>query len=218
MFARIAPTYDFLNHTLSARRDRAWRRQLVDRLDPRARRILDLCTGTGDLALAIAARRPEALVCAGDFCIEMLQRGLTKSLGRAAAPAACDALRLPFADATFDAVTIGFGVRNFEDVGAGLGEVRRVTRSGGQLAVLEFFPSRRRWRDAPMQIYMHHVLPRIGRLVSHDPRAYAYFPESVRRFASRDEFAKLLAATGYTDIEPRELTLGIATLFTARAC
>jgi demethylmenaquinone methyltransferase/2-methoxy-6-polyprenyl-1,4-benzoquinol methylase len=217
MFARIAPTYDVLNHTLSARRDAAWRRAVVSQLDPGARRVLDLCAGTGDLALAIAARWPEARVCAGDFCFEMLQRGLPKGLGRAAAPAACDALRLPFGDATFDAVTVAFGVRNFEDLERGLAEIRRVTRPGGQLAVLEFFRSTSRWRELPFRAYFHHVLPRIGRLVSGDAEAYTYLPRSVGRFVTRAEFEAALRRAGYGDIRRREMTLGIATLFSARA-
>jgi demethylmenaquinone methyltransferase/2-methoxy-6-polyprenyl-1,4-benzoquinol methylase len=151
MFARIAPTYDLLNGVLSARRDRRWRRLAAATIDPGARRILDLCAGTGDLALEIASSHPQAFVCAGDFCFEMLQRGGPKGLKRAAAPATLDALRLPFADGTFDAVTAAFGVRNFEDLEAGLADMRRVTRSGGQLAVLEFFRSESAWRDRPFR-------------------------------------------------------------------
>jgi ubiquinone/menaquinone biosynthesis methyltransferase len=216
MFARIAPTYDRLNGLLSARRDRAWRRAAAAAIDPGARRVLDLCSGTGDLALEIAAGHPRAFVCAGDFCVEMLARGVPKGLARAAAPAACDGLRLPFADAAFDAVSAAFGVRNFEDLGAGLREMRRVVRRGGQLVVLEFFRGDTRLRDAPFQVYFRHVLPAVGRLISHDRDAYAYLPRSVGRFATRHEFTALLAATGWGDVHMRELSLGIATLVTAR--
>lgn len=218
MFARIAPTYDLLNGMLSARRDRAWRRITAAALDPDALRVLDLCAGTGDLALEMARQRPRALVCAGDFCFEMLQRGLSKGLQSRALPATCDALALPFADATFDAVTAAFGVRNFEDVEAGLREMRRVTRSGGQILVLEFFRCDSAWRDRPFQFYFRHVLPRIGRIVSRDSDAYSYLPRSVGRFATRDEFTVLLQRSGYTRVEFRDLSLGIATLFMARAC
>ncbi|MFQ5599716.1 MAG: ubiquinone/menaquinone biosynthesis methyltransferase [Candidatus Krumholzibacteriia bacterium] len=216
LFARIASTYDLLNHLLSAGRDRAWRRRLVEALDPGARRILDLCAGTGDLALEIAARGPGALVCAGDFCYEMLMCGGPKGLQRAAAPAACDALRLPFADATFDAITVAFGVRNFERLDFGLAEMHRVTRPGGQVAVLEFFRSESSWRELPFRIYFTQVLPRVGRLVSRDPDAYSYLPQSVSRFVTRREFEALLADTGFTEIRRREMSLGIATLSTAR--
>ena len=217
MFARIAPTYDLLNRLLSARRDVAWRRRTAAALDPGARRVLDLCAGTGDLALEIVRRHPEALVCAGDFCFEMLVRGKSKGLGRLAQPAACDGLRLPFADATFDAITAAFGVRNFEDVEAGLREMRRVTRRGGQIAVLEFFRSESRWREAPFRFYFRHVLPGIGRLVSRDGEAYSYLPRSVGRFVTRREFAALLERVGYADIRRQEQTFGVATLFVARA-
>ncbi len=217
MFARIAPTYDLLNGMLSAKRDRAWRRAAAESIDPQARRVLDLCAGTGDLALEIAARRPQAFVCAGDFCFEMLVRGKPKGLAQAAAPAACDGLRLPFADGTFDAVTAAFGVRNFEDLPTGLREMRRVTRPGGHLAVLEFFRNESQWRDAPFRFYFREVLPRIGQLVSRDGEAYSYLPRSVGRFATRREFTALLAGAGWGDVRRRDLTFGIATLVTARA-
>lgn len=217
MFARIAPTYDLLNRLLSARRDVAWRRAAAAALDPGVRRVLDLCAGTGDLALEIAAQRPAAFVCAGDFCFEMLRLGKAKGLGRAAAPAGCDGLRLPFGNGVFDAVTAAFGVRNFEDLEAGLREMRRVTRAGGQIAVLEFLRSESRWREAPFRFYFRHVVPRVGRLLSRDREAYAYLPRSVGRFVTRREFAALLRRTGWTDVCRREQSFGIATLFLARA-
>ena len=216
MFARIAPTYDVLNRVLSARRDVGWRRAAVAALDPDARRILDLCAGTGDLSLAIAAQRPDAHVVAGDFCVEMLRRGVAKGFGRAVAPAACDALHLPFADATFDAITVAFGVRNFESLDAGLREMRRIVRPGGQLIVLEFFRSASGRLDRPFQFYFRHVLPRLGRLVSHDAAAYSYLPASVGRFVTRAEFAQHLARTGWTLERARDLTFGIASLISAR--
>lgn len=214
MFARIAPTYDLLNHLLSARRDVGWRRAAAATLDPGARRILDLCAGTGDLALEIARQRPQAFVTAGDFCFEMLVRGKSKGLKSAAT---CDGLQLPFASGTFDAVTAAFGVRNFENLERGLVEMRRVVRPGGQLIVLEFFRGESAWREAPFNLYFKHVLPAVGRLVSHDAEAYAYLPRSVGRFVSRGEFVALLERTGWTAPRTRDLTLGIATLVEARA-
>lgn len=217
MFARIAPTYDLLNRLLSAQRDRAWRQATAVALDGATRRVLDLCAGTGDLALEIARQRPSAFVVAGDFTFEMLALGTSKGLRRAAAPVVCDGLTLPFEDGTFDAVTAAFGVRNFADLAAGLAEMRRVTHRGGQLAVLEFFRSESAWRDAPFRFYFRHVLPQVGRLVSHDADAYAYLPRSVGRFVTRREFATLLERAGWGDVRRREQTLGIATLFVARA-
>jgi demethylmenaquinone methyltransferase/2-methoxy-6-polyprenyl-1,4-benzoquinol methylase len=216
MFARIASTYDLLNHLLSAGRDAAWRRVVASRIDVSSTHVLDLCAGTGDLALQLKARLPEAFVCAGDFCFEMLDRGRSKGLPQRTPPATVDALQLPFADASFDALTVAFGVRNFEDLSRGLQEMARVLRPGGQLAVLEFFRSESRWRDLPFRLYFRHVLPRVGRLVSRDDGAYTYLPESVRRFVTRPEFTRLLHEHGFADVQLQEMTLGIATLFLAR--
>jgi demethylmenaquinone methyltransferase / 2-methoxy-6-polyprenyl-1,4-benzoquinol methylase len=217
MFARIAPTYDLLNHLLSGGRDRAWRRAVAESLPPECRRILDLCAGTGDLALEIAHRHPDACVTAGDFCFEMLARGRKKWLPGRTVPAVCDALRLPFANAAFDAATVAFGVRNFERLERGLAELRRVLRPGGTLAVLEFFRGESRWREAPFRLYFQQLVPRLGRLVSHDPEAYSYLPQSVGSFVTRDEFEELLRRAGFTDVRRREMTLGVATLFVASA-
>jgi ubiquinone/menaquinone biosynthesis methyltransferase len=217
MFARIAPTYDLLNHLLSAGRDRAWRRDLSRSLPADAEQILDLCAGTGDLALDIAAQHPHAHIVSADFCFEMLQQGATKGLAERTRPAVCDALRMPFADATFDAVTVAFGVRNFEGLDRGLAEVRRVLRPGGTLAILEFFRNEARWRELPMQFYLGRILPRIGRLVSRDSEAYTYLPQSVGRFVTRGDFETRLRDKGFTDIHWREMTFRVATRVLARA-
>ena len=215
MFARIAPTYDLLNRLLSAGRDRAWRHILAAQLEPRTRHVLDLCAGTGDLALEIARQHPGATVVAGDFCQEMLQRGTSKGLNGHAAPLVCDGLQLPFAAATFDAITVAFGVRNFEDLRRGLSEMYRVLRPGGTLAVLDFFRSESRWRDLPFRFYFKQVLPRVGRLISRDAQAYTYLPQSVGRFVTRREFDSLLQQVGFERIRRTEMDGGIATLVQA---
>jgi demethylmenaquinone methyltransferase/2-methoxy-6-polyprenyl-1,4-benzoquinol methylase len=217
MFARIAPTYDLLNHLLSVGRDRVWRRALTTSLPSTALHVLDLCSGTGDLALEIAARRDGTHVVSGDFCLEMLLAGASKGLPERTTPAVCDALQLPFADGAFDAVTVAFGVRNFESLDRGLAEMRRVLQAGGTLAVLEFFRSEARWRELPMRFYLHNVLPRVGRLVSHDREAYTYLPESVGGFVTRTEFEDLLRVHGFADVRRRDMTFRVATLFLARA-
>jgi demethylmenaquinone methyltransferase/2-methoxy-6-polyprenyl-1,4-benzoquinol methylase len=216
MFSRIAPTYDLLNRVLSAGRDAAWRRTVAAQIVPEARRVLDLCAGTGDLALEIKARLPQAFVCAGDFCFEMLDRGRAKGLPERTPPATMDAHCLPFADASFDALTVAFGVRNFENLQRGIEEMQRVLRPGGQVAVLEFFRSDNRTRDLPFRFYFRHVLPRVGKLISRDREAYTYLPESVGGFVTRSEFATLLERSGFIDVRQQEMTLGIATLFLAR--
>jgi len=215
MFARIAPTYDLLNRLLSVGRDRAWRRVVAAQLGCGNGRVLDLCAGTGDLAMEIARQHPSASVVAGDFCHAMLQRGASKGLHGSAAPLVCDALQLPFAPATFDAITVAFGVRNFEDLRRGLAEMGRVLRPGGQLAVLEFFRSESRWRDLPFRFYFKQVLPRVGRLISRDSQAYTYLPQSVGRFVTRREFDALLREAGFEAIRHIEMDGGIATLVQA---
>jgi len=217
MFARIAPTYDRLNRLLSAGRDRAWRRLVAASLPRDAVDVLDLCAGTGDLSLEIVRQRVTTHVVAADFCHEMLVGGRTKGLERVASPAVCDALQLPFADATFDAVTVAFGVRNFERVDVGLAEMRRVLRPGGALVVLEFFRRESRWREWPFRFYFQHVLPRVGHWVSGDAEAYSYLPRSVGQFVTRGEFGALLARAAFEEPHFRELSGGIATLVLARA-
>jgi len=216
MFARIAPTYDLLNRLLSAGRDRAWRRRVAARLTQHPQRVLDLCAGTGDLALEIARQHPAARVVAGDFCHAMLQRGTGKGLQQRAAALVCDGLQLPFAPGSFDAITVAFGVRNFEDLRRGLTEMGRVLRAGGELAVLEFFRSESRWRDLPFRFYFEQVLPRVGRLISRDGQAYSYLPRSVGRFVTRREFGALLQETGFENPRLLEMDGGIATLVQAR--
>jgi demethylmenaquinone methyltransferase/2-methoxy-6-polyprenyl-1,4-benzoquinol methylase len=177
--------------------------------------VLDLCAGTGDLALEIARQHPAATIVAGDFCHAMLQRGASKGLRRRTAPLVCDGLQLPFGAGSFDAITVAFGVRNFEDLRQGLVEMGRVLRSGGQLAVLEFFRSESRWRDLPFRFYFKQVLPRVGRLISRDAQAYTYLPQSVGRFVTRREFDALLQETGFESIRHTEMDGGIATLVQA---
>ena len=216
MFSRIAPTYDLLNRVLSAGRDAAWRRTVAAQIPSDARRVLDLCAGTGDLALEIKRRRPQAFVCAGDFCFEMLDRGRAKGLPETTPPATMDAQRLPFEAASFDALTVAFGVRNFENLQTGIQEMHRVLRPGAQVAVLEFFRSDNRARDLPFRFYFKHVLPRVGKLISRDPEAYTYLPDSVGSFVTRAEFKALLESCGFVGVEQKEMTLGIATLFLAQ--
>lgn len=216
MFSRIAPTYDLLNRVLSAGRDAAWRRTVAGYVPADARQVLDLCAGTGDLALEIKRRVPQAFVCAGDFCFEMLDRGRGKGLPQKTPPATMDAQCLPFAEASFDALTVAFGVRNFENLQRGIEEMHRVLRPGGRVAVLEFFRSDNRARDLPFRFYFKHVLPRVGKLVSRDQEAYTYLPESVGNFLTRMEFAALLESCGFVEVQAKEMTLGIATLFLAR--
>ena len=216
MFAEIAPSYDRLNHLLSVNVDKRWRRFTVGKLaDVFARPdavALDLCCGTADLTLELA-RHARVVGC--DFCHPMLVIGREKVRERRAAQASLaegDALRLPFAEARFDAVTIAFGLRNLESVEGGLAEIFRVLKSGGRAAVLEFSrPVVPLFRQA-FEFYFHRVLPRIGALVSGSGDAYSYLPASVRAFPDQVRLAEMMREAGFTNVRYHNLSGGIAAL------
>ena len=215
MFGAIAPRYDLLNHLLSLRRDVSWRRRLVAALflAPEGM-VLDLATGTGDVALAVRDGR----VVGGDFCLEMLavsQRKARRSR-RVAGWTAADALALPFADGSFGAVTIAFGVRNFADLGAGFREIRRVLAPSGVLAILELHRPGRRAVAAAIGLWNRLVVTPLGTLISPDGGAYAYLPVSVDTFPDRVEMAGVLAGEGFSMLESSDLSGGIAALTVAR--
>ena len=211
MFGRIAHRYDLLNRMLSLGRDISWRKLVAQRLVMAGpERVLDLCTGTGDLAFAI--RAPS--VVGVDFCLPMLARARSKALASDRRPSFCagDALNLPVPDATIDAVTVAFGVRNFADLARGLAELARVLRPGGTVLVLEF--SRPRGPLAPvLRWWVRSVPPRIGRWVSGDPEAYAYLPASVSSFPEGSEMCRALENAGFEHIEMLRLTAGVASLY-----
>jgi len=222
MFARISGVYDFMNHFLSLNRDRAWRRDVVAQLDADAWEVLDLCSGTGDLALeAVRQGRGRAWIAA-DFCPEMLAGSRGKRGADQLQLAAADALALPFRDRCVDAVTVGFGVRNFADVRRGLAEIARVLRPGGQLLVLDFFrddpagDGDRRGAAAPVRLGLNTVVPLLGRLVGRDGSAYSYLPGSMGEFLTPAEFAALLGELGFRDVQVRRQTFGIAHLVSGR--
>lgn len=222
MFDAIAGRYDVLNHVLSAGIDRRWRRRAIGSLGlTSADRVLDVCTGTADLAIAATAgSHGAARVIGVDFAGAMLGVGQVKlrarSLDRAITLVQADATRLPVRDGSVNAVTMGFGIRNVEDPSAACAEVHRALASGGRLAILEFaIPTAPVIRTA-YAWYFNHVLPAIGRLVSRHSAAYGYLPASVGAFACPDAFVKILRQTGFTDVNAVPLTLGIVYLYTAR--
>jgi demethylmenaquinone methyltransferase / 2-methoxy-6-polyprenyl-1,4-benzoquinol methylase len=228
MFTEIAPRYDLLNHLLSLQLDRLWRartaRQLQSILYRPDALVLDLCCGTGDLAFALA-RAGEARILGADFAHTMLIRAREKSAALAPPPnqsAAspmpffeADALRLPFADGTFDLVTTAFGFRNLANYEAGLREIQRILKPGGTVAILEFAePPQGRLGDL-YRWYFCNVLPKIGGLISGDQAAYKYLPKSVARFFRPPELAALLSAVGYQSVDYRVWTFGTVALHTA---
>ncbi len=216
MFARISKVYDFMNHLLSLNQDKRWRDHVVARLDQDTWEVLDLCAGTGDLALACARGGKGREWIAADFCPEMLEGSGGKKGADQLLLAAADAMSLPFRDNSVDAVTVGFGVRNFADVRRGLQEISRVLRPGGQLLVLEFF------RDDPdaqgeahgvpglIRFGLNTVIPFLGKLVGRDGKAYSYLPSSMGEFLSPGEFSELLGEYEFVDAFIERQTFGIA--------
>ncbi len=222
MFDAIAARYDFLNHLLSAGLDRRWRARAIRSLQlTGGERVLDLCTGTADLAIAArTAQPPAARVVGVDFAGAMLAVGREKLRHRGLGAVALvrgDATRIPAADRSVDAVTVAFGIRNVERPRDACDEIRRVLRPGGRLAILEFAIPTAPLVGAVYLWYFNHMLPRIGRLVSRHNAAYGYLPASVSAFGSPDEFVRVLEASGFVDVAAAPLTLGIVILYTARA-
>jgi len=220
MFDAIAPRYDFLNHCLSAGMDRGWRDRAVDALQlPDGARVLDLCTGTADLAIATVTRTRKATVVGVDFAGEMLRLGLIKirnaDLDRRIRMIRGDAARIPLADRSCDAATIAFGIRNVAEPQLALAEIARVLRPGGRLAILEFGQPRIPGVRTLYSWYFRYLLPLVGRIVSKHHSAYSYLPASVGTFPPPSEFVRTIAATGFSHVKAVPLTLGIVYLFIA---
>ena len=222
MFDAIAPRYDLLNHLLSAGIDRHWRSRAIRALRLTGREcVLDLCTGTADLAIAARRARPPAARVVGiDFAGAMLLIGAQKirraRLSGGIALARGDAMRIPVADASVDAVTIGFGIRNVEEPEVALRDVARVLKPGGRLVVLEFAIPTTPLFKAVYLTYFRHILPRIGRAVSRHDAAYRYLPASVGAFASPDAFITLLRNVGFRDVSADPMAFGSVYMYTAQ--
>lgn len=217
MFAGIASRYDLLNHLLSGNTDRRWRRLVAKRLQGalagKDSRALDVACGTGDLSLAIA-EATGARVIGTDFCRPMLEIAARKASPKTHPIPFIegDALSLPFADSSFDAVSIAFGLRNLANVEGGLRELLRVLKPRGRAAVLEFSKPVVPGISALFQFYFTRLLPRIGGLVSGSQGAYEYLPSSVSRFPDQKGLARLMSEAGFESVEYQNLTCGIAAL------
>ena len=222
MFNDIAPAYDRLNHILSFGIDRSWRRRVVKMLSKtKPAKVLDIATGTGDLALAIAGRNKEAHITGADISAEMLRiakektekKGLTDRI----AFLLSEAENIPLPAGEFDAVSVAFGVRNFHDIEAGLREMRRMLKPGGKVYILEFSTPQGKIFGPLYRFYFHRVLPVIGGFISKNRKAYQYLPESVDMFPSVNGFIAMMEEAGFSGCETRRFSGGIAWLWVGTA-
>jgi demethylmenaquinone methyltransferase/2-methoxy-6-polyprenyl-1,4-benzoquinol methylase len=218
MFDNISARYDFMNHFLSFGIDRIWRRKAVQLLkDIQPLYILDLATGTGDFALALLKLKPKKIV-GMDISRGMLDVGIKKMKERKVDHIIemkhGDSEALPFESNSFDAVTVSFGVRNFEDLSQGLSEMLRVTRPGGKIVILEFSKPKKFPIKQSFRLYSKYIIPFFGKRIAKDEEAYAYLPESVQAFPEGQVFLDILTSLGYQNVSKKELSGGIATLYT----
>ena len=220
MFDQIAHSYDFLNHTLSLGIDRSWRKAAIDSLKPYApQRILDVATGTGDFALmAVDRLHPQSLIGA-DLSEGMLSVGREK-VERAGKSDVItlqkeDCMALSFEDNTFDAVTVAYGVRNFEDLDRGLREMLRVLKPGGRLVIIELTSPVRFPMKQLFWLYAHVWMPMVGKLVSRDSRAYSYLPATMEAFPQGEVMQGIIKKAGFQSVKFRRFTFGLSTLYTA---
>lgn len=218
MFNSIAAKYDFLNHFLSLGIDKLWRRRLVKQLTKsNPQQVLDIATGTGDLAIQLAKHHKSVNITGVDISENMLSIGREKILkrkleGRINLKQA-NSLSLPFTDGEFDAAMVAFGVRNFEDLSKGITEIHRVLKDGGSLYVLEFsMPSRFPMRNL-YRFYFRKVLPFVGGIVSGSKSAYTYLPESVFAFPEKEKFVEIMANAGFKNCSYKRLTFGVASIY-----
>jgi demethylmenaquinone methyltransferase/2-methoxy-6-polyprenyl-1,4-benzoquinol methylase len=216
MFRQIAPRYDLMNHVLSLNVDKYWRWRAVRRLKMQPGvPVLDTCTGTGDLAIAISSKAPEDVdVVGSDFCYAMLEIARKKTVQDDIVFLEADSQQLPFEDDRFQCVTVAFGLRNVADTDLGLREMTRVCKPGGQVMVLEFSqPTLIGLRQA-YGFYFRNILPRIGQwFASNDKSAYSYLPESVGQFPDGQALADRMTAAGLTNVRFKPMTFGVATIY-----
>ena len=221
MFDNISGKYDFLNHFLSLGIDKGWRKKAIKKLSPlKPQIVLDVATGTGDFAIQANASLKPSSIIGIDISEGMLEVGRKKIQSRKLSNVITlqqgDSENIPFGENKFDAVTVAFGVRNFENLRKGLQEIARVIRPGGMLVVLEFsHPSKFPFKQL-YNTYFKFILPKIGRLVSRDKAAYTYLPESVEAFPDGADFVRILEEVGFNNVTCQSLTFGISSIYTAR--
>ena len=217
MFNNISKRYDFLNHFLSLGIDKGWRKKAIKELKSiQPKRILDIATGTGDFAIAALKLNPDEVIGV-DISQGMLDVGIEKmkkkGVDKIVKMQIGDSEALPFEDGYFDALTVGFGVRNYENLEKGLTDMLRVLRPGGKAVILEFSKPKKFPMKQLFGFYSKRLIPLIGKTVSKDERAYAYLPESVAAFPEGKDFTDILEKIGYTDVKAKPVTGGIATIY-----
>lgn len=221
MFDKIAPAYDRMNRMMTFGLDNGWRRRSISRIaGENPATVLDLACGTADMTIMLAEAIPRATITGADLSEGMLEVGRRKvekkGLSDRIDLRRADALHLPFADETFDAITIAFGVRNFEDLPAGYTEMSRVLRKGGTITVLELTPPAKSWIKPFYRFYTRCIIPAAGRMMSDDNRAYAYLPESIAAVPSRFDMTAIMEQNGFEEASFKDLTFGVAAIYTAR--
>lgn len=217
MFARIAPRYDLMNRLMTFGQDGRWRQALLRRAQlPPAGRLLDLGTGTGDIALAALNQPAQPQVVGGDFTLEMMRIGQQRPDGQRVRWAGTDALNLPFPDNTFDAVVSGYLLRNVADVRRAWAEQFRVLKPGGRVVCLDTTPPARNLLYPFIQLHLHVVIPTLGRLVAGHSEAYTYLPDSTENFLPADQLAERMRTAGFVDVGYEKLMLGTMALHWGR--
>lgn len=221
MFDSIAPAYDFMNHAMTLGIDKWWRKVAVKKVKAtQPASILDIATGTGDFAIKLYKTiKPETVtgMDLSDGMLEVARRKVKdKGLDQAISFEQGDCLKMRFADESYDAITVAFGVRNFEHIDQGYREMMRVLRPGGMLCVLELSTPRNRFIRWFYDLYTLHIIPFIGSLKSHDKSAYRYLPLSIAAVPQGEDMLNIMRAEGFTDCEVRRLTLGTCSIYTAR--
>jgi demethylmenaquinone methyltransferase/2-methoxy-6-polyprenyl-1,4-benzoquinol methylase len=218
-FGRIARRYDLMNRLMTLGRDRAWRRYTVKRAEvPAEGWVLDIATGTGDLALETLSQEPQARVVGLDFTPEMLDlaRDKAKAVGIPFGLVAADALRLPFAEAALDSVVTGFALRNVTDIPAAFAEMARVVRPGGRVACLEIAKPRHRFLRRLFEFYFYRLVPLLGGWITGERSAYTYLPHSLTAFLTPDEIAAVMRRTGWQEVDYRRMMLGTVAVHAGR--
>lgn len=220
MFDSIAPAYDFMNRAMTAGLDRVWLRRLVSAAtQDMPDRILDLATGTGDVAFALARRLPEAKITGLDLSVGMLDKARSKAAAMHPAPhidfVQGDCLHTGLPDGCADVITVAYGVRNFADIAGGYREMHRLLRTGGKLCVLELSAPEAAVPKVLYRLYTRTLIPAAGRLLSHDTRAYSYLPESIAAAPARGAMTAIMEQAGFRRTSWRSFTFGACTLYTA---